>query len=192
MPVCKYCQGQANFTLKNGAPCCHPYANQCPVLRVKNKEAVTLAHREGRCRTDHLEKTRNWNKGLNRKTDDRVLRNGLALRTVPNEVMFTKNSPTARGVIRRRIIADGLLPLKCKCGLSNTWEGEPLSLHLEHRNGIKDDHRLENLCFLCPNCHSQTSTYCGRNVKLKRLQSPGVVQSAGDNTLKTCSVSVQI
>jgi hypothetical protein len=35
---------------------------------------------------------------------------------------------------------------------------------LEHVNGINNDHSLENLCFLCPNCHSQTSTYCGKNV----------------------------
>ena len=32
-----------------------------------------------------------------------------------------------------------------------------------HINGINNDHRLENLRFLCPNCHSQTSTYAGKN-----------------------------
>ncbi|MGH7660947.1 MAG: HNH endonuclease [Vulcanimicrobiaceae bacterium] len=36
-------------------------------------------------------------------------------------------------------------------------------LHIDHLNGANNDHRLENLRLLCPNCHSQTSTYCGRN-----------------------------
>ena len=30
-------------------------------------------------------------------------------------------------------------------------------------NGINNDNRLENLRLLCPNCHSQTKTFSGRN-----------------------------
>jgi 5-methylcytosine-specific restriction endonuclease McrA len=43
--------------------------------------------------------------------------------------------------------------------------GKPLSLHLDHKNGKNNDHRIENLRFLCPNCHSQTATYAGKNKK---------------------------
>ena len=42
-------------------------------------------------------------------------------------------------------------------------------LQLDHINGINTDHRLENLRLLCPNCHSQTPTYCGVNVKKKMV-----------------------
>jgi 5-methylcytosine-specific restriction endonuclease McrA len=41
-------------------------------------------------------------------------------------------------------------------------------LELDHINGVSDDHRLENLRLLCPNCHSQTDTYCGRNIRIGR------------------------
>lgn len=44
-----------------------------------------------------------------------------------------------------------------------SWNGQPLVLQLEHKNGINNDNRLENLAFICPNCHSQTPTYAGRN-----------------------------
>ncbi|MBX9580218.1 MAG: HNH endonuclease [Gemmataceae bacterium] len=46
-----------------------------------------------------------------------------------------------------------------RCGISE-WQGCPLSLHLDHVNGVNNDNRLENLRFLCPNCHSQTESYC--------------------------------
>jgi len=45
------------------------------------------------------------------------------------------------------------------CGITD-WLGQSLSLHLDHINGINNDNRLENLRLLCPNCHSQTDTYC--------------------------------
>jgi 5-methylcytosine-specific restriction endonuclease McrA len=38
----------------------------------------------------------------------------------------------------------------------------PLVLHIDHINGINNDNRLSNLRLLCPNCHSQTATYCNR------------------------------
>ena len=53
---------------------------------------------------------------------------------------------------------------KCqKCGISE-WLGNPLTLQLDHINGVNNDHRLTNLRFLCPNCHSQTDTYAGKNM----------------------------
>lgn len=78
--------------------------------------------------------------------------------------LFIANSTISRSTIRRRILSENLLPYKCnECGIPPIWRGNPLSLHLEHINGVNNDHRLENLCFLCPQCHSQTKTYAGRN-----------------------------
>lgn len=43
------------------------------------------------------------------------------------------------------------------------WQGKPIMMHLHHLNGDGKDNRLENIVFLCGNCHSQTDTYGGRN-----------------------------
>ena len=48
------------------------------------------------------------------------------------------------------------------CGLTEHWNGMPLTLQLDHANGVYDDNRLENLRWLCPNCHSQTATFAGK------------------------------
>jgi transposase-like protein len=77
-----------------------------------------------------------------------------------------------RGVIKRRLISSGHLPYRCAlCGISE-WQGRPLSLQIDHVNGKALDYRLENLRLLCPNCHSQTETFGGRNVVAQR-NNPG-------------------
>lgn len=66
--------------------------------------------------------------------------------------------------LKRRLVREGVLEYKCAvCGI-NEWLGQEISLQLDHINGINNDHRVENLRFLCPNCHSQTNTYGGRNI----------------------------
>lgn len=77
-----------------------------------------------------------------------------------------ENSTVNRRSIKRLVIKHKLLDYSCdKCSNSGMWRGDILSLQLEHKNGINNDNRLENLCFLCPNCHSQTATYAGKNNK---------------------------
>jgi hypothetical protein len=62
------------------------------------------------------------------------------------------------------VLSENLIPYTCQlCDNDGTHNGLPLSLHLDHINGVSNDHRLENLRFLCPNCHTQTETYAGKN-----------------------------
>lgn len=84
--------------------------------------------------------------------------------TLPvTEDILCENSSTTRAVVRKFILKNNLIPYKCSiCGISE-WEGKPLSLQLDHINGKNNDHRLENLRWLCPNCHSQTETYGSKN-----------------------------
>lgn len=68
-----------------------------------------------------------------------------------------------RASVRKKVIKEQLIPYKCGICDMVEWNGKQLSLHLDHINGSNWDHRLENLRFLCPNCHSQTNTYAGKN-----------------------------
>ncbi len=77
-----------------------------------------------------------------------------------NEDYFVKGVNKRGNNIKVKLIKEKLLDYKCyRCGI-NSWNNESLSLHLEHINGDHFDNRLENLTLLCPNCHSQTKTYC--------------------------------
>ena len=79
--------------------------------------------------------------------------------------LFIENCKHTRHVVKLAIIRDNMIPYKCaSCGITDSWNNHPLTLQLDHINGINNDNRLNNLRFLCPNCHSQTDTFCGGNV----------------------------
>lgn len=88
---------------------------------------------------------------------------------IPAEELFTENNKHARRQVRTRILKEKLIPYKCAiCGIDE-WQGKKLALELDHINGKNNDHRLENLRFLCPNCHSQTSTYGSKNRDISQV-----------------------
>lgn len=80
------------------------------------------------------------------------------------EETFCENSPCLN--VTRQVMRLKLLPYKCVlCKNKGTHRNRPLKLQIDHKNGVGNDNRVRNLRFLCPNCHSQTETYCGRNRK---------------------------
>ena len=87
---------------------------------------------------------------------------------IPLEDLLTEHSKHKRGHIKKRLLTEGLLRNECyECGSPPNWRGKILTMVLDHINGIHNDHRLENLRMLCPNCNSQTDTFCGRNKPYK-------------------------
>jgi 5-methylcytosine-specific restriction endonuclease McrA len=76
--------------------------------------------------------------------------------------------PRNRSHVKSRLVRLGLLLEACAICSATEWLGRPLSLELHHINGDGKDNRLENLQLLCPNCHSQTDSWGGRNRSVGR------------------------
>jgi len=101
-----------------------------------------------------------------------------------NKRIFVRDSTADRSQVKRRLLRDLRWPYTCSACANAMfelrdgapfWFGKPVTLQLEHRNGNSTDNRLENLELLCPLCHSQTSTYSGRNslaARAKRARAP--------------------
>jgi len=72
---------------------------------------------------------------------------------------FVENSTADRATIKKYILRFALISYVCKhCNQGPVFNNKPLTLDLDHINGIRNDNRLNNLRFLCPNCHSQETT----------------------------------
>jgi len=83
---------------------------------------------------------------------------GHIVNRISDDAVLVENSPYDQSVLRR--VAKGIIPEICsECGVSDEYNGKPLTLQLDHINGIRNDNRKENLRWVCPNCHSQTPTW---------------------------------
>lgn len=93
----------------------------------------------------------------NRETGSRIRKTDLEI--------FTVNS-TSYGVrLKKRFIELTKCKVECSVCHIDTWQGKPILLQLDHISGDSSDNRIENLRLVCPNCHSQTNTWCGKNIK---------------------------
>jgi hypothetical protein len=104
--------------------------------------------------------------GFSRGTfNDARLRGAVVTRPQAMPVERLLSGRRDRKHVKRRLVRLGLKENRCEtCGISE-WRGAPLVMALHHVNGDRHDNCLENLQLLCPNCHSQTENFAGRNVR---------------------------
>lgn len=89
------------------------------------------------------------------------------------EILVVSETVPMMGNLKKRLLREGLLKPYCyseDCSVGSEWLGKTIVLHMDHINGNRCDNRLENLRMLCPNCHSQTDTFAGRNSKERRFE----------------------
>jgi len=124
-----------------------------------------------------------WQPNPNRKgiprSEEETARRGVPLR----DILAGMHPAYSTSALKKRILKACLLPARCaECSTGESWQGKHLALQLDHINGDSNDHRLENLRILCPNCHSQTPTYGGKALQNKTVT--GTVFAAKDRIIK--------
>ena len=149
--LCSYgCNQIAKYKNKSNKLMCCENHNTCPANKKKNSNGLEKAYKNGgrenpkeiymKISQEKKDKM-NWNKG-NRFAD----------------FSFGGKGQHKNALLKER-------GHKCECCNNTEWLGQPITLELEHVDGNRQNNTRENLKLLCPNCHSQTPTWRGRNIK---------------------------
>lgn len=132
---------------------------------------------------------------LKKKRKEKIKQVFSMKKTPLSKMMVKASSYSMSKSFKKRMIEENVLDYFCQeCGNKGEWMGKKLSLQIEHKNGDSKDHRVENLCFLCPNCHSQTETYAGKNSSIKKsricVECKGPTKGKGKKCVK-CATQKQ-
>ena len=93
-----------------------------------------------------------------------------------NEQIFIYGSTIGTSTLRKRIIQNKLKEYQCEICKIDDWNNNSISLQLDHKDGDRKNNILDNLRWLCPNCHSQTPTFCSKNIKVKRFSDEQILE----------------
>lgn len=104
-----------------------------------------------------------WSKGRT-KSDHLSLRNKSANSVIPLDQVLIKDRHTSSNGLKKRLIEEGIKSHICEMCFATEWLGKKIPLELHHADGDSTNNELDNIQLLCPNCHSTTSNYRGRNI----------------------------
>lgn len=110
---------------------------------------------------------------LGHRANSGTCHRGGAKRKKPSEILILKpedSAHTGSQILKRALLEIGR-PHECElCGLNPVWRDKPLQLQIDHKNGKRWDNRRGNVRILCPNCHSQTSTFGSKNNHVPKVE----------------------
>lgn len=66
--------------------------------------------------------------------------------------------------LRRALLESGRCYVCAVCKCPPEWQGNPLTLQIDHMDGDWLNNEPNNVRFICPNCHSQTSNFGSKNI----------------------------
>lgn len=130
-----------------------PCGGNYDVLHQKIKEFnINVSHFTGQL----------WNKGKTKETDERVAKKPI----YTYDEVFCQDSVVSSNCLKNTIKRYNAVPYVCaKCGCTGEWQDGIITLEIHHIDGDRHNNTINNLTYLCPNCHALTETYRGRNQK---------------------------
>lgn len=147
--LCSYGCGQtARFKNGSGKLMCCERSNSCPAVKAKNSAGLKRGYENGR---DQKQTYSN----LPQETKDRMKWNKG---NVSADFSYNGKGSHKKVLVQER-------GHRCERCQNTEWNGMEIPIQLEHIDGNNKNNVKENLLLLCPNCHAQTSTYCGKNIK---------------------------
>jgi len=154
MQLCEYgCNKEGVHFLKCGKFCCEIHQNKCSAVKERNSRGGKRAYKNGKRTTTNNWKNKEYHKEVLKASQKSRIEN---IKSQPFEYWGKK--------LKWEFI---LIEQDNKCSIckiSPIWNNKTLKFHLDHINGDNGNNKRENLRLICPNCHSQTETYCGKNI----------------------------